>query len=707
MDKTLEDVYVEARVNHRFPGNYKAGIALMNTQLRMATKSLGQQMADGVSPLIIATNLILEYAMHGDIINPEGLENKYTEALYRCLAYIDNAVFSDNPNARFQATNKILLNLWPFINEAINKAEEANGDSGDDEGESGDSIDNTGNPSPSLQDLLEQLSQAMEERSGTPKGKNKPSKSENGKGEPSKEELESSMPQRTKRKLKPPAPSPKSPNPAPKEENGEDDENKGQGKEKENTPTSPTSGETEAEGDEDDKSASNPKPSFGEDGEGEEDSESSEDEGNGGGETDNSDDSEESETPDINSSNSKDTNGGDDNELGDDENASGENKNPESKSESEATPQLPEDDYSESPPFQDVVDYETGRIPFEETDDFDTGGEGGFERNREYTGSGYGSVAEDIERLLDKMAQPIVEEGLEDEIHSELQDMANEIRYGNAHKGIKVQVNRMVQVDDYLIESYNRIAKPLLMLSKRLQQQVSQILKDKREGGKLTGLLYGKRFSVRDSVRGDGRQFYNTRLPSEPMALAVAILCDESGSMSSNDRATIARAASIVLYDFCRRFNIPVAVYGHTEDFEKGEKGVEIYAHAEFDSIDNKDKYRLMDISSRSGNRDGAALRFTAERLMKRPEPMKLLILISDGQPAGAGGYGGSEAEADLRGIKLEYQRKGIKMFAAAIGDDKPNIERIYGDGFLDITDLNKLPMNLCALLQQYIRTMP
>ena len=29
---------------------------------------------------------------------------------------------------------------------------------------------------------------------------------------------------------------------------------------------------------------------------------------------------------------------------------------------------------------------------------------------------------------------------------------------------------------------------------------------------------------------------------------------------------------------------------------------------------------------------------------------------------------------------------------AAAIGSDKENIERIYGDSFLDISDLTKLP---------------
>ena len=143
-------------------------------------------------------------------------------------------------------------------------------------------------------------------------------------------------------------------------------------------------------------------------------------------------------------------------------------------------------------------------------------------------------------------------------------------------------------------------------------------------------------------------------------------LIDESGSMSSCDRITKARAAALIIHDFCRNLSIPIAVYGHTE-----EDDVEVFSYAEYDSEDGKDAYRIMDMSSRCGNRDGAALRFSAERLLQRPEEIKLLIIISDGQPAGTGYYG-TAAEADLRGIKQEYSRKGILLFAAAIGDDKP-----------------------------------
>ena len=131
--------------------------------------------------------------------------------------------------------------------------------------------------------------------------------------------------------------------------------------------------------------------------------------------------------------------------------------------------------------------------------------------------------------------------------------------------------------------------------------------------------------------------------------------------------------------------------------------GVDLYSYAEFDAIDRDDRYRMMDISARGSNRDGAALRYVAEQLSRRSEDVKLLMLVSDGQPADTDYYG-TAAEEDLRGVKQEYQRKGILFVAAAIGSDKENIERIYGDSFLDISDLNKLPVKLAGIIKRFIR---
>ena len=173
--------------------------------------------------------------------------------------------------------------------------------------------------------------------------------------------------------------------------------------------------------------------------------------------------------------------------------------------------------------------------------------------------------------------------------------------------------------------------------------------------------------------------------------------------MSGSDRVTYARAAAIILYEFCRALNVPILIYGHSTGYSAGDDTVDLFSYAEYDDIDGNDRYRLMDISSRSCNRDGAALRFVAERLIKRSEDIKILILVSDGQPNDIN-YSGTAAEEDLRGIKTEYTRKGILFIAAAIGNDKADIERIYGDSFLDITDLNKLPVILTNVIKNHMR---
>lgn len=348
---------------------------------------------------------------------------------------------------------------------------------------------------------------------------------------------------------------------------------------------------------------------------------------------------------------------------------------------------------------QDVSSEETGRIPYQHTEQVSEPLGGSVERNDAYEREHYDRAAADVERLLEKMAEKAACEQLENERIRELNDAAQNISYGNIHDGVNIVINRITDVDEELVEQYNAIAGPLLAISKQLQKSLVQQLKDKQRGGKQTGLMMGRRLDAHALCRNDGKVFYKNALPNEIPEMVVGLLLDESGSMSSCDRCTYARASAIILYDFCQALRIPVMVYGHST----GWGTVELHSYAEFESIDQNDKYRMIDIAARGSNRDGAALRFVAEQLSKRPEEVKILILVSDGQPADSGYYG-SAAEEDLRGIKQEYRRKGILFVAAAIGEDKQNIERIYGDSFMDITDLSQLPTKLTAVVKRHIR---
>ena len=348
---------------------------------------------------------------------------------------------------------------------------------------------------------------------------------------------------------------------------------------------------------------------------------------------------------------------------------------------------------------QEISPEETGRMPLVETDQVSEPLGGGIEVNRDYLPELSNTVEAEMERLLDTMAEKTVCQELEQDRLRELNQEAQSISYGDIHKGVPIRVNRMTEVPPDLVAQYDAIAGPLLAISKQLQKTLLRQLRDQQRGGKQTGLLMGRRLDAHALCRGDGKVFTKNALPSQPPEMAVGLLLDESGSMASCDRATYARASAIILYDFCQALRVPVMVYGHST----GGSGVELYSYSEFDAIDREDKYRLVDISARGSNRDGAALRFVAERFSHRPEELKLLILVSDGQPADTGYYG-TAAEEDLRGIQQEYRRKGILFIAAAIGDDKEDIERIYGDSFLDITDLNQLPVKLTQVVKRFLR---
>ena len=88
-----------------------------------------------------------------------------------------------------------------------------------------------------------------------------------------------------------------------------------------------------------------------------------------------------------------------------------------------------------------------------------------------------------------------------------------------------------------------------------------------------------------------------------------------------------------------------------TDHRDPSEETVYFHSYAEFEE-DRNDRLRIITMENDGSNRDGAALLFMANKLLKRPEKPKLLLfLISDGLP-NATRYFGSYATADLKKIQ-------------------------------------------------------
>ena len=283
----------------------------------------------------------------------------------------------------------------------------------------------------------------------------------------------------------------------------------------------------------------------------------------------------------------------------------------------------------------------------------------------------------------------------EEELQNALREQIDQMEFGGEHARVEKRLIRSVEISEEAVSRYKEMEKQMRQVMKRLKAQVLPFL-EKRQTRMEKGMPMGRRMDHRTIYRPDRKVFQRRSLPSEEQDAVMSVLIDLSGSMRMDDRINYAVIAALCLYQFGQEAGIPTSVYGHHTDisWDWKKETVCIHSFAEFDSMDGKDKYRIMDARSCGANRDGVAVRYMGEMLLARPEKQKLLILISDGLPNGLD-YSGIEAKKDLRKIKANLTRRGGLFLAAAIGDDKAAIQDIYEEAFLDISDLKKLPEKL------------
>ncbi len=302
-----------------------------------------------------------------------------------------------------------------------------------------------------------------------------------------------------------------------------------------------------------------------------------------------------------------------------------------------------------------------------------------------------------ISQIKQNIAQDEAEKEVEKAMESEINVIVQTVDMTTPHKGKMVNTHRDLTVTQENVSLYNHLMADLLPISRTLQRKMLSILKDLKSGDVQRHRIFGSKLDARDMYKVDSKFFSKKKLPQNLPDMAISVLVDMSGSMRG-ERITATRKATMLLYDFARGLNIPIMVAGHCT-----EHGFHYYRYAEFDSVNDKDRYRLAQIEAKkAGNRDGMAMCISMDMLSKRPESIKLFIIISDGQPADYD-YGGSAAVADMQEIVKKYKRKGVQTFAAAIGSDRDRIRNIYKDGYLDITDLNTLPKLLVNLVKKRI----
>ena len=185
--------------------------------------------------------------------------------------------------------------------------------------------------------------------------------------------------------------------------------------------------------------------------------------------------------------------------------------------------------------------------------------------------------------------------------------------------------------------------------------------------------------------------------------VAVTFLVDLSGSTSRQIDGRriidVEKEALVLLCEALEAIGDQYAIYGYSSE---GRRHVDFLMLKDFDEPLNRASSRIGALIPLQQNRDGAAIRHAATKLLDRDARVRLLVLISDGKPLDDA-YVDEYALEDTKIALQEVRRLGIHPFCITVDRDADEyVKSMYGDvRYLVIDHAAALPEKLPRIYQR------
>ncbi|MEN8260295.1 MAG: nitric oxide reductase activation protein NorD [Pseudomonadota bacterium] len=196
----------------------------------------------------------------------------------------------------------------------------------------------------------------------------------------------------------------------------------------------------------------------------------------------------------------------------------------------------------------------------------------------------------------------------------------------------------------------------------------------------------------------------NIRYLRKTRDLAVLVLLDLSEStndtLPGSDRSVIqlAREATTLLSWAIEGIGDPFAIHGFASD---GRHDVQYFRIKDFDTpFDEQAKARLSGMNGGLSTRMGAAMRHAAKYLQRQPQRKKLLLLVTDGEPADIDERDPQYLRMDTKKAVEELSTVGVMSYCLSLDPQADNyVSRIFGANRYTVVDhVQKLPERLPLL---------
>ncbi|UJF35929.1 vWA domain-containing protein [Paenibacillus hexagrammi] len=258
--------------------------------------------------------------------------------------------------------------------------------------------------------------------------------------------------------------------------------------------------------------------------------------------------------------------------------------------------------------------------------------------------------------------------------------------------------------------AYRRLSERAAPLAKKLERVIRRTLEQKRiapRGDRLFGRL-DKRLT-RAVIEEAPRLFYKKRAPVPQIDAAFALLVDCSASMY--DKMDETKQGLVLFHETLRSLRIPHEIVGFWEDADRvtEQEAPNLFQVAvDFgSSCASGSGTALLALEPQQDNRDGYAIRLMTERLLRRAERQRVLLVFSDGEPSAAD-YNDAgildTCEAVLQARRLGLEVISVFLAAGQVHETQQlTMRNIYGRSSVVVPDVSELPEHLTPILRKLL----
>ncbi|AOV07701.1 vWA domain-containing protein [Sporosarcina ureilytica] len=210
---------------------------------------------------------------------------------------------------------------------------------------------------------------------------------------------------------------------------------------------------------------------------------------------------------------------------------------------------------------------------------------------------------------------------------------------------------------------------------------------DLKQETKRERLMHGRLSTKLTTLLIDERPkpFYRKNAPSTQLDAVFGLLVDGSASMI--DKLDETKKAVLLFHDVLRELQVSHEISSYAEDAFKASAEVQpnIFGLMHTFQDRNSDSgLPILSFDAGEDNRDGFAIRWMADRLARRPEKHKFLLVFSDGEPS-AFGYD-RNGIVDTAEAVMESEKRGISVIHLFLAKEEPTEDQraifsmIYGN---------------------------